>query len=90
MRGKIRAPCLPIYRGFRIISKRILLRSRFDSSIDLFSVLVLITSMGKSLGLLRVWDELGRLGDGGSGTTPRALGQLGRSVACRAAQWSRR
>jgi hypothetical protein len=44
--------------------------------------------MGKSLGLLRAWDELGRLGDGGSGTMPRALGQLGRSVACRAAQWS--
>jgi hypothetical protein len=85
MRGKIRVPWPPIYRGFGLISKRILLRSRFDSSIELFSVLVWITLMGNSLGLLRAWDELGRLGDGGSGTMPRALGQLGRSVACRAA-----
>jgi hypothetical protein len=85
MRGKIRAPWPPIYRGFGLISKRILLRSRFDSSIELFSALVWITSMGKGLGLLRAWDELDRPGDGGSGTTPRALGQLGRSVACRAA-----
>jgi hypothetical protein len=83
-------PWLPIYRGFGLISKRILLRSRFDSSIELFYALVWITSMGKSLGLLRAWDELGRPGDGGSGMTPRALGQLGRSVAYRATQWSRR
>jgi hypothetical protein len=84
MQDKIRAPWPPIYRGFRLISKRILLRSRFDSLIELFSTLVWITSMGKSLGLLRAWDEFGQPGDGGSGTTPRALGQLGRSVACRA------
>jgi hypothetical protein len=90
MRGKIRVPWPPIYRGFRLISKRILLRSHFDSSIELFSALVWITSMGKSLGLLRAWDELGRLADDGSGTTPRTLGQLGRSVPYRASQWSRR
>jgi hypothetical protein len=89
-RGKIRAPWPHIYRGFGLISKRILLRSHFDSSIELLSMLVWITSMGKSLGLLRVWDKLGRPGDGGSGTTPRALGQLGRSVACWVAQWSHR
>jgi hypothetical protein len=74
MRGKIRAPWPPIYRGFGFISKSILLRSHFDSSIELFSMLVWITSLGKSLGLLRAWDKLDRLGDGGSGTTPRALG----------------
>jgi hypothetical protein len=90
MRGKIRAPWPPIYRGFGLISKRILLRSRFDSSIESFSALVWITSKGKSLGMLRAWDELGRLGDGGSVTRPHALGQLGRSVACRASYWSRR
>jgi hypothetical protein len=90
MRGKIQVPWPPIYRGFGLISKRILLRSRFDSSIELFSVLVWITLMGKSLGLLRAWDELSRPGDGESGTTPRVLGHLGRSVAYRAAQWSRR
>jgi hypothetical protein len=42
--------------------------------------------MGKNLGLLRSWDEFGRSGDGGSWTTPRALDQLGRSVACRVAR----
>jgi hypothetical protein len=89
MQGKIRAPWPPIYRDFGLISKRILLRSRFDSSIKLFSTLVWITSMGKSLGPLRAWDELSRPVDGGSRTTPRALGQLGRSVACWATQWSR-
>jgi hypothetical protein len=40
--------------------------------------------MGKNLGLLRSWDEFSRLGDGGSGMTPRVLDQLGRSVACQA------
>jgi hypothetical protein len=81
--GQIRAPWPPIYRGFQIISKRILLRSRFDPSIEFVYALVWIISMGKNLGLLRSWDDLGRPGDGGSGTTPRALGQ---SVACRAAR----
>jgi hypothetical protein len=42
--------------------------------------------MGNNLGLLRLWDELGWSGDGGSGTMPHALCQLGRSVACRAAR----
>jgi hypothetical protein len=42
--------------------------------------------MGKNLGLLRSWDEFGRPGDGGSGTMPRALDQLGRSGACWAAR----
>jgi hypothetical protein len=83
-RGKIRAPWPPIYRGFGLVSKRILLRSRFDPSIEFVSTLVWIISMGKNLGLLRSWDEFGRPGDGGSGMTPRALDQLGWSVACRA------
>jgi hypothetical protein len=61
------------------------LRSHFDPPIEFVSALVWIISMGKNLGLLRSWDEFGRLGDGGSGTTPRALDQLGQSVACRAA-----
>jgi hypothetical protein len=65
LRGKIRAPWPPIYRGFGLISKRILLRSRFDSSIELFSALVWITSMGKSLGLLRAWDDATRAGPAG-------------------------
>jgi hypothetical protein len=60
------------------------LRSRFDPSIKFVSTLVWIFSMGKNLGLLRLWDEFGRSGDGGSEMTPRALDQLGRSVACRA------
>jgi hypothetical protein len=86
MRGKIRAPWLPIYRGFGLISKRILLQSCFDPSIEFVSALVWIISMGKNLSLLRSWDEFGRPGDGGSGTSPRALDQLGRSVAFRAAR----
>jgi hypothetical protein len=61
------------------------LRSHFDPPIEFVSAFVWIISMGKNLGLLRSWDEFGRLGDGGSGTTPRALDQLGQSVACRAA-----
>jgi hypothetical protein len=61
------------------------LRSHFDPSIEFVSALVWIILMGKNLGLLRSWDEFGRPGDGGSGTTPRALDQLGRSVAYRAA-----
>jgi hypothetical protein len=60
------------------------LRSCFDPSIEFVSVLVWIISMGKNLGLLRSWDEFGHPGDDGSGMTPRALDQLGRSVACRA------
>jgi hypothetical protein len=82
-RCKIRAPWPPIYWGFGLISKRILLRSHFDPSIEFVSTLVWIISMGKNLGLLRSWD---RPGDGESGTTPSALNQLGRSVACRAAR----
>jgi hypothetical protein len=85
-RGKIRAPWPPIYRGFGLISKRILLWSRFDPSIEFVSTLVWIISMGNNLGLLRLWDELGWPGDGGSGMMPHALCQLGRSVACRAAR----
>jgi hypothetical protein len=57
------------------------LRSRFDPSIEFVSALVWIISMGKNLGLLQSWDEFGRPGDGGSGTMPRALDQVGRSVA---------
>jgi hypothetical protein len=45
------------------------LRSRFDPSIEFVFALVWIISMGKNLGLLRSWDEFGRPGDGGSGTT---------------------
>jgi hypothetical protein len=60
------------------------LRSCFDPSIEFVSVLVWIISMGKNLGLLRSWDEFGHPGDGGSGTTPRALDHLVRSVFCRA------
>jgi hypothetical protein len=66
--------------------KWIFLQSHFDPSIEFVSALVWIISMGKNLGLLRSWDEFGRPGDGGSGTTPRALDQLGRSVSCRAAR----
>jgi hypothetical protein len=62
------------------------LRSRFDPSIEFVSALVWIISMGKNLDLLRSSDEFGRPGDGGLGTTPRVLGQLGRLVACRAAR----
>jgi hypothetical protein len=40
--------------------------------------------MGKTPGLLRTRDELGRSGNGGSVTTPSVLGQLGRPVAYRA------
>ena len=74
--GKIRAPWPPIYRDFRLISKRILLRSHFAPSIELFSALVWINPMGKNLGWLQVWDELGR----GRRLT---LGQLGRGCFAR-------
>jgi hypothetical protein len=76
--AKIRAPWLPIYRGFGLISKRILLRSHFDLSIELVSTLVRFNPMGKTPGVLRTRDELGQAVTIGSVTT---LSQLGRSVA---------
>jgi hypothetical protein len=76
VRGKIRAPWTLIYRDFGLISKRILLRSRFAPSIELFSALVWINPMGKNLGWLRAWDELGR-------GRRLALGQLGRGCFAR-------
>jgi hypothetical protein len=76
VRGKIRAPWPPIYRDLGHISKRILLRSRFAPSIELFSALVWINPMGKNLGWLRAWDELGR-------GRRLALGQLGRGCFTR-------
>jgi hypothetical protein len=81
--AKIRAPWLPIYRGFGLISKRILLRSRFDLSIELISALVRFNPMRKTPGVLRTRDELGRAVTVGSVTTSS---QLGRPVAYRAAR----
>jgi hypothetical protein len=82
-RAKIRAPWPPIYRGFGLISKRILLRSHFDPSIKFVSTLVRFNLMGKMPGVLRTRDELGREVTVGSVTTPSQLDQLGRPVACR-------
>jgi hypothetical protein len=76
VRDKIRVPWPPIYRDFGLISKRILLRSRFAPSIELFSTLVWINPMGKNLGWLRAWDELGR-------RRRLTLGQLGRGCFAR-------
>jgi hypothetical protein len=82
-RTKIRAPWPPIYKGFGLISKRTLLRSRFDLSIELVSALVRFNPMGKTPGVLRTRDELGRAITIGSVTTSS---QLGRPVAWRAAR----
>jgi hypothetical protein len=62
------------------------LRSRFDLSIELVSALVRFNPMGKTLGVLRTRDELDRVVTVGSVTTSSQLGQLGRSVAYRAAR----
>jgi hypothetical protein len=60
------------------------LRSCFDLSIELVSTLVRFNPMGKTPGVLRTQDELGRAFTVGSVTTSSQLGQLGRLVACRA------
>jgi hypothetical protein len=80
-RAKLRAPWPPIYRGFGLISKRILLRSHFEPSIEFVSALARFNLMGKTPGVLRTQDELGRAVTVGSVMTPSQLGQLGRPVA---------
>jgi hypothetical protein len=73
-RAKIRASWPHIYRGFGLISKRILLRSRFDPSIEFVSSLVRFNFMGKTPGVLRTRDELGWAVTVGLVTTPSQLG----------------
>jgi hypothetical protein len=52
------------------------LRSRFDPSIELVSVLVRFNPKGKTPRAIRVWDELGRAVVLGS-VTPSQLGSAG-------------
>jgi hypothetical protein len=64
-RAKIQAPWPPIYRGFCLISKRILLRSRFDPSIEFVFTLVRFNLMGKMPGCYELgMNSAGRLSSG--------------------------
>jgi hypothetical protein len=60
------------------------LRSHFDLSIKLISVLIRFNPMGRTPGVLQTRDELGRAVTVGSVITSSQLGQLGRPVACQA------
>jgi hypothetical protein len=80
--AKIRTPWPPIYRGFGLISNRILLRSHFDPSIEFVSALVRFLLMARTPGVLRTRDELGRAATVGSVMMSNQLSQLGQLVAC--------